>query len=160
SPWVQLSWRRSTRSRNRSTSHRSVRAHECVGNSIAVIGIAVLAVLTALLPPARGRRRLHHAAREGGRRRQSPVVSLVARHAKAGAIGGGGRGARTADCPFAAYDGHTIARHAAGSRSRHPRSSPARAPNSFAPRSKRPSSRPSACSRRRCTTSPARRCWE
>src|SRR5262249_62397524 len=74
--------RRSTRSRNRSTSHRSVRAHECVRDSIAFIGIAVLAVLAALLPPARGRRRLHHAAREGGRRRQSPVFFTVARHAQ------------------------------------------------------------------------------
>src|SRR5262249_56143536 len=69
------SWRRSTRSRNRSTSHRSVRAHECVRNTVAVLGIAFLAVLAAVLPPARGRRRLHRAAREGGRRRQSAAVS-------------------------------------------------------------------------------------
>src|SRR5262249_58069844 len=96
-------WRRSTRSRNRSTSHRSVHAYECVRNSIAVIGIAVLAVLAALLPPARGRRRLHHAAREGGRRRQSPVVSTVARHPKTGAIGRGSRGARKGERPLAPY---------------------------------------------------------
>src|SRR5262249_50063259 len=93
--FLARSGRTAAGSRNRSTSHRSVRAHECVRNAVAVIGIAVLAVLAAVLPPARGRRRLHRAAREGGRRRQSAVVSVVARHAKAGAVGGGGCGART-----------------------------------------------------------------
>src|SRR5258708_18914057 len=79
-----------------------------------MLGVAVLAVLAAVLPPARGRRRLHRAARAGGRRRQSAVVSVVARRAKAGAVAGRRRGARTADRSLAQYDGDTIAHHAAG----------------------------------------------
>src|SRR5262249_38113528 len=43
---------------------------------------------------------------------------------------------------------------------RHLRSLPAQPPNSFAPGSRRSSSRPSGCSRRRCTSSPARPQWE
>jgi hypothetical protein len=38
----------------------------------------------------------------------------VARHAKAGAVAGRRRGARTADRSLAQYDGDTIAHHAAG----------------------------------------------
>src|SRR4029450_9521574 len=85
-------WRRSRRSQNRSTSPRLARAHD----RIAVPGIAVLALLAALLPPARSRGCLHHVAGGGGTRRQSAVVSAVACEAKTGGRGRRGGGALVA----------------------------------------------------------------
>src|SRR6266545_5911013 len=104
---MRRSWRRLTRSQNRSTSTHSAHAHDCA--AITVLGIAFLALLAALVPPARSRGRLHHVAGGGGNRRQSAVVSAVACDAKAGALGAGGGGARTAGGSLAHYDSGTAA---------------------------------------------------
>ena len=122
-------------------------------------GIAVLAFLAPLLSPARGCRCLHRAAGGGGRRRQPAVVPALARHARAHAVADRGRGARAPHRRLARHNRHSAARDAPRPEVAARRWSRPQRPSSSAPGSRRSSSRPSACSRRRCTSSRAPRRW-
>ena len=116
-----------------------------------VARLAVLALLAAVLSPAEGRRRLHRAAGGSRRRRQPAAVPVVAGAAAPAPLGGRRRGAGSEDRALARCHRDPAARRAARARSRRRRWSRPRPRKPSATASRRWSSKPSGCSRRRCS---------